>query len=188
MDGKVLIIHDFTKHASSNTHEQWRERGKAIANICCILILQNIGYMGVARIFERGAPTSRDKVDVTWQWWRHTDHSLFVPAFNYVIRMLKILCVYFRTLWRVLNFFNSENFPNYGVCRKQETHDPKVQLHYRQDPLDISSTTPSLVSAVFRWKRSVILLFAVGGSAVDGLRCRLDNAYAKSAGILHLIQ
>ena len=51
-----------------------------------------------------------------------------------------------------------------------------------------SSTATWLVSTVLRWKRSVILLFAVGGSAVDCLRCRFDTVYAMSVLMLHLLQ
>ena len=39
-------------------------------------------YMhGRSQDFVKGVWTSRDKVDVTWQWWRHKDHSLFVSSF-----------------------------------------------------------------------------------------------------------
>ena len=78
------------------------------------------------------------------------------------------------------------------VCRKQETtiHDSEVLLHHRQDSLYVlySSTTPSLVSAVFCWKKVGNFAFRpVGGSAVDCLPCRFDIAYAILALILHLI-
>ena len=72
------------------------------------------------------------------------------------------------------------------VCCKQEKtiHDPEVLPHAHQDPLDIHI----LARLRHRWlppwslsKRSVILLFAFGGSAVDCLRCRLNIAYAISA-------
>ena len=54
--------------------------------------------------------------------------------------MLKVFRVFnFRTLALTsTKIFNNENFPIYRVFRKQKTtiHDPDVQLHYRQDPLD----------------------------------------------------
>ena len=68
-------------------------------------------------------------------------------------------------------------FKNMGVARILQ----QVVRNMSRDKGDVtqhsSLTTPSSVTAVFYRKMSVILLFAVGRSAVDCLHCRFNIAY-----------
>ena len=142
--------------------------------------MAHINTMGVARILEWVVQTtSHDKGDVTMVTACLSPHS---SQHTYTCTMCTCTCM----LWWMVMMYGHDVWLQVGDDNSRSwwsstTLPPGSARH-------TSSTTPSLVSAVFRWKRWVILLLAVGESAVDCLCCRFDIVYAVSALNLHLIK